>query len=497
MSTDERSQRASGADVLCRLEFCKINSLTHAKKSRGGRSRPDASSLVSDFDLGILVEEVTNILYTGQKALTTAGQSGTSTSPSNIGPSTQSKTSPATSLVVRIEQSQPWQVRSLPGAWRRIVMNLLGNAIKWTKFGFIEASLSHARDQSDPQSHLAHLTVTDTGSGIASDFLRHKLFTPFSQEDPLAEGVGLGLSIVHQLVASLNGHVNIRSESGIGTQVDVYIPVQHLETAKSKSADVSEPCNPREHTPAPLHACMVAFNGYPDLKEAPTGMLTVEAKRKLSIQSTLADIFMSRFGWSVSLAKSLDKAKGDLAVVEESTLATVGEENSRQMDGGPKLFLVLGNEPPGEGLPRNAVWMPQPYVGPFLFILFMEEYSPFDRFGPQKIQAAVQKIYDLRGGRLESECLASEIPATSNAQQTPDSVSSPPLISDEDNATVQVSSDTMRPNSPSIFISHEQAMESSMAHVLIVDDNEINLKVRQPAIVKHPHPLSPLSSPTA
>lgn len=365
-----RSQQASDANRLCRLEFCKINSLTQAKKSPGTKSRSDASNLVSDFDLGILVEEVTNILYTGQKALPTADRSVTdpSSHSNDMEPNTRSKTSPATSLVVRIEQSHPWHVRSLPGAWRRIVMNLLGNAIKWTKSGLIEVSLSRARHQSDPHSLLAHLTVTDTGSGIATDFLRHKLFTPFAQEDPLAEGVGLGLSIVRQLVASLDGHLNVRSELGLGTQVDVYIPVQHLEaTSSQKSAAGLESANFSDHPAAPLHACLVAFNGYPDLKETPTGMLTVEAKRKLSIQSTLADIFMSHFGWTVSLAESLDKAKGDIAVVEESTLATVGED-ARPMNGGPKLFLVLANEPPGKHQPPNTVWMTQPYVDSPLFL---------------------------------------------------------------------------------------------------------------------------------
>lgn len=317
---------------------------------------------MSDFDLGVLVEELTNILYTGQKALTTAGQGGIGASPrsNDIEPDTHTKPSDATSLVVRIEQSQAWQIRSLPGAWRRIVMNLLGNAIKWTKSGLIEISLSRARDQPDPRCLLTHLAVTDTGSGIASDFLRHKLFTPFSQEDPLAEGVGLGLSIVRQLVASLDGHINVRSELGIGTQVDVYIPVQRLENPGSgQSADVLHSPNVADSPMAPLHACLVAFNGYPDLKEAPTGMLTVEAKRKLSIQSTLADIFMSRFGWSVSLAESLEKARGDVAVVEEEKLKVVSE-GSWSMGSGFKFFLVLGSEAPSESLPSNIIWVPQP-----------------------------------------------------------------------------------------------------------------------------------------
>ncbi|KAJ5859746.1 hypothetical protein N7534_005023 [Penicillium rubens] len=89
--------------------------------------------------------------------------------------------------------------RSLAGVWRRIVKNLLGNAMKWTTAGFIEIALSKAKDRSDSQPPLVHLSITDTGRGIAPDFIKHKLFVQFSQEDPLSEGVGLGLSMVQQL----------------------------------------------------------------------------------------------------------------------------------------------------------------------------------------------------------------------------------------------------------------------------------------------------------
>lgn len=93
--------------------------------------------------------------------------------------------------------------RSLAGVWRRIVKNLLGNAMKWTTAGFIEIALSKAKDRSDSQPPLVHLSITDTGRGIAPDFIKHKLFVQFSQEDPLSEGVGLGLSMVQQLVLLL------------------------------------------------------------------------------------------------------------------------------------------------------------------------------------------------------------------------------------------------------------------------------------------------------
>lgn len=246
-------------------------------------------------------------------------------------------------------------------------MNLLGNSMKWTKKGFVEVSLARARSQSDPNSFIAQLTLTDTGSGIAPDFLRYKLFSPFTQEDSLAEGVGLGLSIVRLLVASLGGHVNVKSELGIGTQVDVLIPVQSVESPAEKIlASPEVPLDP----PSRHHACLVAFNGYPDLKETPTGLLSSEAKRKLSIQSTLADIFMARFGWSVSLAESLSKLQGnvDVAVIEESALQTdaidrlsLDEIASKY---GVKFFIILGNKVSifEDAVGSNLARVSQPYV---------------------------------------------------------------------------------------------------------------------------------------
>lgn len=319
---------------------------------------------MSDFDLGHLVEEVTNILYAGQRAPRMKGRDVVRFSPGIDEAKSGGTCSQDMSLVVRIEQSQSWMVRSLPGAWRRIVMNLLGNALKWTKSGFVEVSLSAARPEK-PQSFIAHLSITDTGSGIAPDFLRHKLFSPFAQEDSLTEGVGLGLSIVRQLVTSLNGTVNVRSELGIGTEVDVYIPVQDPDGSIPPQLLLEQNVSGVDGADAPLQACLVAFNGYPALNEAPTGVLSVDAKRRISIQSTLADVFMSYFGWSVSLAESLGEAQGDVVVFEEAVLDAAAEGSSclevlRAMEAKFKYFIILGSKSMQKTYAPNVIWVTQP-----------------------------------------------------------------------------------------------------------------------------------------
>lgn len=195
-------------------------------------------------------------------------------------------------------------------------MNLLGNALKYTPAGFVEISLASMTSLSDPDQLIAHLSVTDSGRGMSPEFLRHKLFSPFSQEDHLSEGVGLGLCIVQQLVKSLQGTIDVRSEPGGGTQVDIYIPVtpvaaQHSITSVSTAQDQLQP----------TQFCLVGFNAYSDLAEIPTGMLSREAKRKLGIQSFFAQLSTSQPGWSLSFADSLEIASGDIAIVEQSALS--------------------------------------------------------------------------------------------------------------------------------------------------------------------------------
>ena len=112
-----------------------------------------------------------------------------------------------------------------PGAFRRVIMNHLGNALKYTSHGYVYMKLAatpmealHTPTTGELAARsLITITIRDTGRGIASEFLRSKVFTPFAQENSLSSGTGLGLSIVRSIVALLEGEINIDSEVGRGT----------------------------------------------------------------------------------------------------------------------------------------------------------------------------------------------------------------------------------------------------------------------------------------
>jgi signal transduction histidine kinase len=83
------------------------------------------------------------------------------------------------------------------GALRRVVMNIFGNAQKYTELGYIMLKLRVVLNKEPGKhSHCLSLRIIDTGKGMSSEYMERKLYRPFAQEDPFATGVGLGLSIV-------------------------------------------------------------------------------------------------------------------------------------------------------------------------------------------------------------------------------------------------------------------------------------------------------------
>lgn len=320
-------------------------------------------SLVSEFHLDQLIEEVAMILHTGQASVESKSLSDQTSTPGSL--QIVSEKLGDVSLVINIENPNSWKIRSVPGAWRRIVMNLLGNSLKWTQHGLIEITLSEATDRTSG-STLTHLRLTDTGRGISQEFLKHAAFTPFSQEDALSEGVGLGLSIVHKLVTFLGGHVKIQSEVGVGTQVDVFISSPCRETHPLAGLQPLHDSSTTRSGHLRLKTSLIGFNSYPDLAETPTGIMSSDSKRKLSVQNALAGVLNGQLGWPITLAESLEKGVGDVAVIEEAKFKDIWDGISPVNTPGNhfKFFIVLSTTGPSlsEDQPLNFVFVHQPYV---------------------------------------------------------------------------------------------------------------------------------------
>lgn len=131
-------------------------------------------------------------------------------------------------LYLRVDPTCKWMFYLPGGAIRRIVMNLVGNALKFTTKGAVWVALSQPKASAKLRSSetLVKLVVQDTGKGISEDFVRYKLYKPFSKEDEFASGTGLGLSIVKKIVASLRGRIDVESTVGVGTKFTITLPLE-------------------------------------------------------------------------------------------------------------------------------------------------------------------------------------------------------------------------------------------------------------------------------
>jgi signal transduction histidine kinase/DNA-binding response OmpR family regulator len=139
-------------------------------------------------------------------------------------------------LVVDVEPTLPARVLGDPQRMRQCLLNLLGNAIKFTETG--EVVLAASREtQADGREYI-RFEVRDTGIGIAADALE-RLFQPFTQADSSTTrrfgGTGLGLSIVQKLVNLMGGAVGARSEPGRGSTFWLTLPLVPAAAVESRS----------------------------------------------------------------------------------------------------------------------------------------------------------------------------------------------------------------------------------------------------------------------
>ncbi|KAL2850751.1 hypothetical protein BJY01DRAFT_126019 [Aspergillus pseudoustus] len=222
------------------LDFSKIVSLERKSrqlKAKNKHSYSDIKDISSDgldtdvpTDLALLAEEVVEGVCLGHaySQKSSSNPMSSTTNMPRVGRVNHPGSHEDVEVTVDIVQND-WTYHTQPGALRRIIMNIFGNAMKYTDAGRVslrlEATESSEGRRKQPAEDLVTLTVSDTGKGISEEFLRGRLYTPFAQEDTLAVGTGLGLSIVRSLVKAMNGTINVHSRPKEGTVVRVTLPL--------------------------------------------------------------------------------------------------------------------------------------------------------------------------------------------------------------------------------------------------------------------------------
>lgn len=173
-----------------------INDVLEMAKIEAGRAQLDEAP----FDLGAMVRDVTNMM--------------------------QARAAEK-NLQLQVDQSSafPRYIVGDEARLRQVLINLVGNALKFTQQGGVIIRLGTKNNMT---SHLL-IEVEDSGSGIAPEDQK-RIFDPFVQLGQLdnAKGTGLGLSITSQFVQLMKGHISLESSLGKGSLFRVDLPLRQI-----------------------------------------------------------------------------------------------------------------------------------------------------------------------------------------------------------------------------------------------------------------------------
>lgn len=220
---------------------------------------------------------------------------------------------------------------------RQCLINLLGNAVKFTDHGSV--SLTASLDQD-----LLSVSVKDTGPGISDDDLQ-RIRLPFWQGlDTGKAGTGLGLTITERLVELMGGELLIESELGKGTSVSFQMPapvVLSEQPANSLDAIPVEPLNillaEDDNDIADL-VCMMLIEKGIAVERVENGAQAIEALSGKHYDLVLMDIHMPVMSGYEALAEL--KSQGNQTPVVVMSASAVDADRERAIDLGCRAYLV-------------------------------------------------------------------------------------------------------------------------------------------------------------
>jgi PAS domain S-box-containing protein len=160
------------------------------------------------------------------------------------------------SLRTRIASDTPPRLNGDPVRLRQVLLNLAGNAVKFTEGGWVRIEVEPV--DLGGESALLRFAVADTGIGIPRDKLQ-AIFSPFTQADSSMTrrhgGTGLGLAIARRLVEAMGGELSVRSVPGQGSRFEFTLELP----LERPAAEVSEPSSTSEFT-RPLRILLAEDN---------------------------------------------------------------------------------------------------------------------------------------------------------------------------------------------------------------------------------------------
>ncbi|CAO2657602.1 Nn.00g037280.m01.CDS01 [Neocucurbitaria sp. VM-36] len=185
----------------------------------------DLKSTAPFCNIGLVTEEVVETMFLGQGRFDVS-ISGDDVPGALINPSTHNEIARRRSrfLIVDIGDYANLDFAISASSYGRLVMNILGNALKFTESGYILIWLRS--NDADASKASVTLKINDSGVGMSRDFLTNEAFEPFRKYNPHSAGTGVGLNVVQRIIEDVGGSIEIMSQPDRGTDVTLRLPLE-------------------------------------------------------------------------------------------------------------------------------------------------------------------------------------------------------------------------------------------------------------------------------
>ncbi|KAF5983510.1 hypothetical protein FBULB1_3730 [Fusarium bulbicola] len=215
------------------------------------------------------------------------------------------------SVFLLYDPTMAWSFQTRAGAIRRIIMNLFGNSLKYTSQGFIKITMAQSQpEDAIGRERMIELVVEDTGRGISEDFLRNNIFKPFSQEDQLSTGTGLGLSFVQRMTYQLGGTISISSQVDVGTKVTVSIPMLQGTSSRSEIG---------LYTQSTCHGLRARLTDLP-----PSHGVALQHE-PMTCQALMKELCFGHLGMVSDALSEVERLAPDVVVVQDNSTSNISE----------------------------------------------------------------------------------------------------------------------------------------------------------------------------
>ncbi|RAK78901.1 hybrid sensor histidine kinase/response regulator [Aspergillus fijiensis CBS 313.89] len=441
------------------LDYGKMNALNdpqgsqkqnESKYEEERRTSKSQGPPEQEEDLSLIVQEVVEGLVAGQDFFWRT----TETKPEKERKAKEKK--PKGNLkdvitIVDIKWQESWLCMVNPGAWRRVIMNLFGNALKYTEKGCIRLRMENSSMLLENEKVPAvRIVITDSGRGMSEDYILHHLYTAFVQEDTMSPGLGVGVHIVNQIVKSMSGQIEFNSELGVGTEVSLLIPITMITDKPATSLASSR----YETLKKRLHGRTVAL--FTNTFRA--NDLKVKPEFVDNIVTNLRKMISDWFGLRVLTADELEGQPADINIITQDEYSRNYNPEATGPGGlSPSVSVSVGF--PLIVLSANATKAADLRSDRDDVVFFYQPVSP------KSLATAFETCLDIK------ERSGDNTPA--RMQSTP----SPPP-----DAQIQLPEPAMNGSRPQ-SAETQDPVNKKMA-VLLVEDNAINLQLLEMAVKK-------------